>query len=113
MLVLLSAPAQGMVYMWHDSAGIAHYTNKEYNVPSRYKTKVKTLYPEASDSEAVQPGNTNAQAAPVAPPPVIANQNAGPGVHPVTLPPAQIQGSPPRVQGRGRKHRARISDEEE
>lgn len=27
--MLTASPAQGMVNMWRDSAGIAHYTNKE------------------------------------------------------------------------------------
>lgn len=39
-----------MVYSWTDSAGIAHYTNKEYEIPLRYRAKVKARYPEQGDS---------------------------------------------------------------
>lgn len=53
-LVLLSlaltSPAQGMVYSWIDSAGIAHYTNKEYEIPVRYRARVKARYPEHGDT---------------------------------------------------------------
>jgi len=111
--MLVSSPAQGMVYMWRDSAGIAHYTNKEYDVPSRYKANVKTLYPEASDFGTIQPSTTNAQAVPVAQPPAITNQNAGAAVEPVMLPAAptaQIQSTPQRIPGRGRRRRAGSAD---
>jgi hypothetical protein len=40
---LLTSPVQGMVYMCRDSAGIAHYTNKEYDVLTCYKAKAKSL----------------------------------------------------------------------
>jgi hypothetical protein len=112
-VMLMSSPAHGMVYMWRDSAGITHYTNKEYDVPSRYKAKVKTLYPEASDSGTVQPSPANVQAVTVAQPPAISNQNAGAAVEPVmppTAPTAQIQSTQQRIPGRGRRHRARIAD---
>lgn len=39
-----------MVYSWTDAAGIAHYTNKEYEIPLRYRAKVKARYPEPGDS---------------------------------------------------------------
>lgn len=39
-----------MIYSWTDSAGIAHYTNKEYEIPLRYRAKVKARYPEPGDS---------------------------------------------------------------
>lgn len=51
-LLLLTSPANGMVYSWTDSAGIAHYTNKEYEIPLRYRNKVKARYPEPGDSSA-------------------------------------------------------------
>jgi hypothetical protein len=46
---LLISPAIGMVYSWTDSGGITHYTNKEYEIPLRYRTKVKPRYPEQGD----------------------------------------------------------------
>jgi hypothetical protein len=68
--VLLASPAQGMVYMWRDPAGIAHYTNKEYDIPAHYKVKAKALYPEATDSGQIQLNSTNGQTSP----PPISNQ---------------------------------------
>lgn len=49
-VLLLTSPANGMVYSWIDSAGVAHYTNKEYEIPTRYRPKVKARYPEQGDS---------------------------------------------------------------
>lgn len=49
-VLFLLSPANGMVYSWTDSAGIAHYTNKEYEIPLRYRAKVKARYPEPGDS---------------------------------------------------------------
>ncbi|MGB9081094.1 MAG: DUF4124 domain-containing protein [Desulfuromonadaceae bacterium] len=116
-LMLAASPAQSMVYMWRDSAGIAHYTNKEYDVPVRYKAKVKVLYPEASDSGAVQSGAANAQAAPAAQPPAITNQIAGPAGQPVTgsaAPVTQIKSTTTKTpERRGRRKRERSADEDE
>jgi hypothetical protein len=50
LLILLASPASGMVYSWIDSSGIAHYTNKDYEIPVRYRAKVKARYPEQGDS---------------------------------------------------------------
>lgn len=99
--------------MWRDSVGVAHYTNKEYDVPSRIKRKQSLLYPEASDFGTVQPSTANAQAASIAQPPAITNQNAGAAVEPVMLPAAptaQIQSTPQRIPGRGRRRRAGSAD---
>lgn len=53
-VLLFSLPAYGMVYKWTDSAGVAHFTNKAYEVPARYRAKAKSLYPELGDTEASQ-----------------------------------------------------------
>lgn len=58
-VLLLLSPADGMVYSWTDAAGIAHYTNKEYEIPLRYRAKVKARYPEPGDST-VPPQNPQA-----------------------------------------------------
>jgi hypothetical protein len=116
-VMLMSSPAHGMVYMWRDSAGVAHYTNKEYDVPSRYKAKVKALYPEAADIGTVQPSTATTQAAPVVQPPAITRQNSVPEVQPVTqtvAPVTQIQSTPPKSpERRGRRHRERSADADE
>ena len=113
-LLLGAVPAHGMIYMWKDSAGIAHYTNKEYDVPARYKAKAKAMYPEASDAGTVQPGNAAASAAPPvqpAPPPVTVNQNTKPATPPDVRPappPAQVTNIPPKTpERRGRRQRER------
>jgi len=41
-----------MVYTWTDSAGVKHFTNKEYEIPASYRARVKSLYPETGDTEA-------------------------------------------------------------
>ncbi|MDD2734424.1 MAG: hypothetical protein PHF56_10825 [Desulfuromonadaceae bacterium] len=50
LLTLLSSPAYGMVYSWTDAVGVEHYTNKEYEIPARYRAKVKARYPEPGDA---------------------------------------------------------------
>lgn len=101
-LLLAAVPAHGMIYMWKDSAGIAHYSNKEYDVPARYKTKVKLMCPEASDAGTVQPGNV-VQAAPV----------VQPDVRPVA-PPAQVISTTPKTpEQRSRRKRERNRDDDE
>ncbi|HEY6874525.1 MAG TPA: DUF4124 domain-containing protein [Geobacteraceae bacterium] len=42
-LVFLASSAYGEIYTWTDSRGIAHYTNSMYEVPGRYRDKVKVL----------------------------------------------------------------------
>lgn len=111
--VLVASPALGMVYLWRDSAGVAHYTNKEYTTPFRYKAKAKVLYPEASDSGSTQPGTASAQTVPVAQLPANANQNAEPTMLPAA-PATQIQRTPPKIsESRGRRHRGRSAEEDE
>lgn len=116
-MVLSASPAKAIVYMWSDSAGVAHYTNKEYDVPVRYKTKVRLLYPEAPDSGVVQSGAANGKGIPAVPPPATANQVAGPAGPPVirsAAPVTQIISTPSNTQERrGRKHRERSADEDE
>ncbi|MEI6207105.1 MAG: hypothetical protein WCP20_10000 [Desulfuromonadales bacterium] len=50
--LVLSSPAYGMVYTWTDSAGLTHYTNKDYEIPARYRARTKSLYPEQTDTRA-------------------------------------------------------------
>jgi len=51
---VLPTAAFGMVFNWIDSTGIAHFTNKEYEIPTRYRTRVRQLYPEQADTPAPQ-----------------------------------------------------------
>lgn len=92
-----------MIFMWKDSAGIAHYSNKEYDVPARYKAKVKVLYPDASDSVTVQSGNAAAQAASLVQPPDVRS----------VAPSAQVIHTPAKAsERRARRPRERNSDDE-
>jgi hypothetical protein len=115
-VMLMASPAQGMVYMWRDSAGIAHYSNKEYDIPARYKAKAKALYPEAADSGQIQPQSGNVQASPTVQVQPITSQQAKPPELPKEQPtatPPQIQNSSPRTTSRReRRPRVRSADEE-
>ncbi len=66
-LIFISTPAHGMVYTWTDSAGVAHFTNKDYEIPARYRAKVKSLYPEQSDTSSPQQNVQPQPAQPAAP----------------------------------------------
>jgi hypothetical protein len=72
LLVLVSEPSSALatVFVWHDSAGVAHYANKGYEIPERYRAKAKVLYPEQGDTAAQQQVVPSVQA----PPPVPVQQ---------------------------------------
>jgi len=53
---LLSAPCTAAIYLWKDSAGNAHYTNKDYEIPERFRSQVKILYPDTANSAPNQQG---------------------------------------------------------
>ena len=53
-LVFVASPAFGLIYSWTDPQGVAHYTNKEYEIPPRYRARAKALYPEQADSAPAQ-----------------------------------------------------------
>lgn len=107
-LLFVASPAFGMVYSWTDSRGIAHYTNKEYEIPARYRSRVKARFPEAADSVAPQP---NLQTGTVPPEP---QSSAISGI-PVPQPPVVSAEPQSNVTKRGsrRERRPRRSDSEE
>ncbi len=68
--IVISSPANGMVYTWKDIAGVKYFTNKEYEIPTRYRARAKALYPEQVDSAALTQNAQVPPASPNAPPPV-------------------------------------------
>lgn len=52
--LLLPSASFGMVFSWSDSAGIRHFTNREDEIPERYRARAKRLYPEQADIPAPQ-----------------------------------------------------------
>jgi hypothetical protein len=42
-LVFIASAAQGEIYTWTDPRGTAHYTNSMYEIPARFRDKVKVL----------------------------------------------------------------------
>lgn len=58
---MITEPSHGIVYMWKDTAGATHYTNKDYEIPPRYSSRVKILYPETADKSAGKSDNTKEQ----------------------------------------------------
>ncbi len=74
-MVLMATSAQGELFTWIDSRGTAHYTNSLYEVPARYRAKVKVLNlgpepkaegPSSSAQQAPTPAQPVQQAPPVA-----------------------------------------------
>jgi hypothetical protein len=129
-IMLSASPTLATVYMWRDSAGISHYTNKEYDIPARYRAKAKALYPESSDTGKTQPNGSMvpapaspappappAPSAPSAPPaprqPVVTQQPKSaelPKIQPIMTTP-QITSAPPSTKPR-RERRQRSEDNE-
>ncbi|KAB0663626.1 DUF4124 domain-containing protein [Oryzomonas japonica] len=113
MALMLASSAQADVYKWIDGRGVAHYTNKEYEIPARYKARAKPLHIEAVQAGAPAAPATAPpqQATPTQPPaqpqdkpvsPQVAPPNPGPQpvVTPAGTPPAQSVPIRPRVRRR-------------
>ena len=104
-MVIVALPVRGMVYVWKDVSGVVHYSNKEYDVPLRYKGKVKAIYPEASDTASSASATSSGQVAQPAPGPPATTPQAEGGLAPkqqVTPPAAQ-----PPQRGEDRRRRVR------
>ena len=69
LLLMVAASADCIIFSWKDTSGTVHYTNKEYEIPSRYRSGVKVLYPEQADVPAGQPAGTVSQTPSLTPPP--------------------------------------------
>lgn len=54
LVLVLSSSAYGAIFGWTDSEGTAHYTNRESEIPPRYRDKAKLMVHEPSDSQAPQ-----------------------------------------------------------
>ncbi len=42
-ITLMAADVQAEIYTWKDSRGVTHYANSMYDVPDRYRARVKTV----------------------------------------------------------------------
>lgn len=104
-LAFYAQAAFGMVYSWTDSVGIMHCTNKEDEIPARYRAKVKARFPEAADKSAPQ---QNIQVPPpqpeIQPPAQLSNSEAQPPQQPVVIPEPQQNVN---KQGTRRERRSR------
>lgn len=113
MLLAATSSAQADVYKWTDGRGVAHYTNKEYEIPVRYKARAKPLHLEAvqAGAPAPSPTSTPQQAAPAQPPAQASDKPASPQAAPTPpapqpvaspagTPPAQSVQIQPRVRRR-------------
>ena len=67
MLVFIATAAYGEIYTWTDPRGTVHYTNSMYEVPARFRDKVKVLnYGTEQKGETAAP-QQNGQLQPVKP----------------------------------------------
>lgn len=112
-VLVMSSTAYGMVYRWTDSVGIRHYTNKEYEIPERYRKKAKALYPESGDTAAgvlPQPAQpTIAQLVPASPPPAASEPATQKPV--INKDPRKRYLDPPRIRGKHtRRYRGELDD---
>jgi len=42
-LILMASSAYGEIYTWKDVRGTAHYTNSQYDITERYRSRAKVL----------------------------------------------------------------------
>jgi hypothetical protein len=54
LLLVLAPAAHGAIFGWTDSEGTAHYTNRESEIPPRYRDKAKLIVREPTDSQTPQ-----------------------------------------------------------
>jgi len=54
LVLLLPSAAYGAIFGWTDSEGTAHFTNRESQIPPRYRDKAKLMYHEPTDAQAPQ-----------------------------------------------------------
>ncbi len=95
-VILIASTAHGEVFTWTDSQGTAHFTNSFYEIPARYRAKVKVLN---MGTESKPDGPVSVQQAPQAP---------------QTPMPIAVEQQKPReapTKGRQPRRRARESDE--
>lgn len=111
LLAFLSSPGSAAVYLWRDSTGTAHYTNKEYEIPDRYRKNARVLYPETTDTAQNQQGSAPAGSQPQqtpAPQPDVQGQQQQ---RPVVTVPAENGQLPGRRQKGDRTRRTTAKEE--
>jgi hypothetical protein len=108
-LILLASSAYGEIYTWKDSRGTIHYTNSEYEIPVKYRSKAKVLnlgIVEKKDNSTPQHDATSQQNTPA--PQSGQVQPAAPAQPPAIQSPA---GNPVREQPAKRMHPIRSREE--
>lgn len=83
MLLMQATCVQADVYTWTDGQGIAHYTNKAYEIPERYRARAKPLH-----LESVEPASTPQQGTPPQPQGTPSTPQAAPSPPPQAPSPA-------------------------
>ena len=51
LLLLTQTSAHAVMFTWKDSHGTSNYTNREDEIPARYKARTRILYPDQLDSK--------------------------------------------------------------
>jgi len=54
LVLLLPSAVYGAIFGWTDSEGTAHFTNRESEIPPRYRDKAKLMVHEPTDSQTPQ-----------------------------------------------------------
>lgn len=100
LLLFITVPAFGEIYTWTDAQGTRHYTNSMYDVPERYRAKVKTL----------DLGSTPTAAPTATPTPTPQQPEQAPAAAPLTVRPETRNATPPPVRV-DRRRRVQTSGE--
>ena len=115
LLLMVAASADCLVYKWKDTSGTVHYTNKEYEIPSRYRSRVKTPYPELADLSSGQPVSTVPQTLPqtlpqTVPQPVPQTRTLTPPPDMAIQPKTGNSGAPPQKEFRRKRGPSKDDD---
>ena len=55
-LLLTAVPGHGEIFMWNDERGTAHYTNRQDDIPLRFRAGAKSLnYDQAQQAGSLPP----------------------------------------------------------
>jgi hypothetical protein len=109
--LLLSSTAYGAIFGWTDFEGTVHFTNRESEIPPRYRDKAKLIIHEPTDSQAPQQtGQTQ-----TSPPSAARSEEPPTGTAQAVANPEQqnamvVSGGQKRV---GRYRKSRVPTEEE
>lgn len=90
LFVFMATSVSAEIYTWTDSRGTAHYTNSMYEVPARFRDKVKVLTYDTDQKGDASSQNSRPQSGTVQTSSPVPGNIAAPSQLPPTAPPLNV-----------------------